>query len=122
MTSSISSLLILAIPFMAVVQVFGRHLWNYRLTDDAFQLVIVRRFPLRSIPYENIASVQLLTFGQTLGVGVSSGWGNRFYAKQGALITKRNGWFNKILITPDDPVSFVEKLQDALLQCKRTTA
>jgi hypothetical protein len=101
----------LAFAIMAVlsctVQLFGRYILNYHLTEESLKIVLFGFISVLSVPYRDIAIVQLATFRDVINPWSSWRFGNRIVGT-GVLIKKKKfGILYKLIVTPDDPTRFV---------------
>lgn len=91
-------------------QLFGRYLYNYRLTDDSIQLVVAGVVPVMTIRYAEIARIREASFGQALKSGLFTlRLGNRIIGGI-VLIQRKKGLIRSILLTPDDVPTFLRQV------------
>jgi hypothetical protein len=90
--------------------VFGlRVLYGYRVENRAVEIVLLHVLPVYRLPIDDIELIQKVSWSD-LGIGGGTlRLGNRF-AGQCVLIQKRNGWFRRIVITPDDADGFISQV------------
>lgn len=81
----------------------GRFIYNYHLNEGSIQVVLFGRLPLKSIPLSKISEMREVSLKETLIPDFTTlRLGNRFFGRILEL-KKEDGFFRKILITPDDP-------------------
>lgn len=97
-----------ALIFVAVA--FGlQFLYGYRVKNRAIEVVLVHALPIYRLPIENIESIRKVSWKE-LGVGGTAlRLGNRFTGEC-VLIQTRNGWFRRIVITPNDVDEFINQV------------
>jgi len=89
------------------VQLFGRYILNYHLTEESLKIVLFGFISVLSVPYRDIAIVQLASFRDAINPWSSWRFGNRIVGT-GVLIKKKKfGIFYRLIVTPDDPARFV---------------
>jgi|SRR5882757_3046830 hypothetical protein len=83
-----------------------RFLYGYRVHNHAIEVVLFHLLPVYRIPIEDIESIQKASWRE-LGIGGATlRLGNRVFG-QGVLIQRRSGWFRRVVISPEDPDSFI---------------
>ncbi len=85
---------------------------DYRLEDNALSVTVGKR-PIRRIPYSDIESVKR---GWTFW---NEHWERRLDFWRGSVtIRRKHGLLKNLVITPDDPDSFVSALETRLAELK----
>lgn len=94
-----------------------RFIYDYRIKNNAVEILLFRLMPIYRLPVENIESIQSVGWGRLgIGGGVIR-LGNRF-CRHGVLIEKRRGWFRYIVITPADVEGFLGQIIDKVPSAK----
>jgi hypothetical protein len=90
--------------------VYGlRFLYGYRVENNAVEIVLLHVLPVYRVPIDEIELIKKASWSE-LGLGGSTlRLGNRL-AGQCVLIQKRDGWFRRIVITPDDADGFIRQV------------
>lgn len=104
-----------------------RSLWQkYRIFDDRLELDT--RFGLMSIPFENIASIEVRPSGvsgflkghlqlRDFRPALRLDWANLL---RHGVADPREGWVHRVFITPDDPHAFKGALDEAMNRFEET--
>lgn len=97
--------------FVLFAVIFGlRFVYDYRIENRAIEIVLFHLVPIYRLPFEDIELIRKTSWSE-LGVGgITIRFGNRF-AGQCVLIQKRNGWFRRIVITPNNADEFIGQVQ-----------
>jgi len=96
-------------------QFLGRYVLSYRTADDSVQIILFGVISILKVPYRDIASVEILTFKNTLRPSLAWRFGNRLVTKDAVLIRKRKyDIFYKIIITPDNAALFASEVNRRL--------
>jgi hypothetical protein len=97
-------------------QLFGRYVYNYRLTDTSIQVVVARVVPVMRIRYADIVEINELTWKQVLTFPLvqllkfrfALSFGNRIFGRA-VHIQKRNGLIRSFVLSPDDVPAFLRQ-------------
>ena len=101
-------------------QFLGRYVLSYRMADDSVQIILFGVIAILKVPYRDIASVELLTFKNTLRPSLAWRFGNRLLTKDAVLIRKRKyAIFYKIIITPDNAAAFASEVNRRAATARR---
>ena len=98
---------------------------SYRVTDQAVEIVLFHLFVLKKIPFDNIKKIQILslfklrrsfseTFKTFITVPCVRGFANKFSNTFMLLTLKETGIIPRLLITPNKPEEFVNKLKQRI--------
>lgn len=107
---------IVVVLLLSVVLIFFRvRVYRYELTDFGLVVSLFGVLKLMTVPYKNMVGVRVI---RSWDLSAAGWWPlllkNRF-SLDVVLINVDVGFFRSIVITPDSPQDFVEKL----LKCRR---
>lgn len=92
----------LCVGLLALTEWLRTLLYDYRFTEEAVEILLFRRFPIKRFPNVELLDVRIATLWDVLVSGdlfSGTGWGNRLFAKN-LILYRRNG--SRIVITPRD--------------------
>lgn len=125
MDSAFVSLVLVPIGAFAIVLVVWladglRYLYDYRVTEQGIQFLVLRVIPWRCIPFSNIAEIRRT--GSTEFILTAMNLKNRRAQMiRPVLVTKKRSWFSrKFLLTPEDPDSFISAVQSRIQPAKQS--
>ena len=99
---------ILLVVILVALLFYGISRLDY-VVDDQFLRVRLGPIPLRKIAIDDIRDVRM---GSSHW---SESWTNTIYpptiAKRGVTIYRKTGRYKKVVITPDDPAVFIERIK-----------
>ena len=103
---------IILIVFFA--QYFGRLVISYEVTQKGIGVLLLGIVPIVRVTYGEMAAAKLVSWNtvlspRKLGPFATLRLGNRLIGR-GVLITRTRGLFKQILISPTNPVKFVEEI------------
>jgi len=107
MLPAIAGFVAVLAAFAAMYQWCGRLVLTYDLTDRGIDIVALRVVAVMRIPYRDIESIQAVSFRDSLRLDpFVLRIGNRLVGET-VVVSRKSGWFRRVLITPDDPSAFV---------------
>jgi hypothetical protein len=83
-----------------------RLFWDFRATDRGVEEYVLGFLRVRTIPFDQIEGVRLMTRDDLFPLKPRRFAGNRIRSR-GVLLTKRGGLLRTIALTPADPDGFV---------------
>ncbi len=98
------------LPVITIIAIlfYGISRLNY-LIDDQYLRIRLGPIPFRKVAIDDISDVQM---GPSYW---SESWTNTIYpptiSKKGVTIYRKSGGFKKVVITPDDPAGFIERIK-----------
>jgi hypothetical protein len=95
-----------------------RLLWDFRVTDRGVEEYVLGLLRVRTIPFDEIDGVRLMTRDDLFPLKPRRSAGNRI-GSRGVLLTKRRGLLKTIALTPADPESFVDSVARGMERAKR---
>jgi hypothetical protein len=113
MTASDGLVVIMAVViFIIISQVIWRRIISYRLTNSAVTVEFLK-LKVFSIRYLDMKEIRLSTFGECFSPWAGWLFANRIFFDTAVSIKKRRfGFFQKIIITPDDPERFFSEISE----------
>jgi hypothetical protein len=93
-----------AAAFLGLVQLFYHYLYDVRLGATAVEIAVFKRFVIFSVPYEEIAAAEKLSFVEA-AFTFSLGLLNRPFGGR-VLLHRNRGFFRRILVTPSRSEEF----------------
>jgi hypothetical protein len=94
-------------------QFAGRYVYNYQVTGRGIEIVLFGRFPLKRVPFNNIAEVRVGPTTREMLPFKGIAFGNRVWG-QTVLVRQKTGLVRRLFITPDNPEQFVRKVREQL--------
>src|SRR5579871_3754177 len=102
---------ILLLFIIGAVQLLGRFILTYQLTEVSLKVLLLNKIPLFIISYDNIDEIRLLTFVESFSPWAGWHFSNRFFYDNALSIKKRGfSLFCRIVITPDNPDHFFSEI------------
>jgi hypothetical protein len=96
-----------------------RLFWDFRVTDRGVEEYVLGFLRVRTIPFDEIDGVRLMTRADLFPLKPRRSAGNRI-GSRGVLLTKRRGLLKTIALTPADPTGFVDSVARGMERAKRT--
>ncbi len=110
---------LLFLATMALDHWLGSFLVSYRLTASAIEVRFLQLVRVRWIKYSNIADIRQVTWHDPAGIRSMlrllwcwfGAWNNRIFVKSFVLIEPKRSFIHRIVITPNDPGAFVDRVR-----------
>lgn len=114
-TNIIITLICVVILTLLLAQCVFRYIYNYRITRNGIEIVLFRKLPIISIPFENIADIREIAFWETLpfksiDMFFALRLGNKVWGKI-VLVQQRQSIIKILLITPTNTDEFVREVK-----------
>ena len=94
-------------------QFTGRYLYNYRITDRGIEVVLIGKFPVMRVGFDNIAEIRVGPATKEMLPFKGIAFGNRVWGRT-VLVRQKTGLVRRLFITPDNPEQFVRKVREQL--------
>ncbi len=105
-------LTIFSVLIVAVCLLAYRYVWlTYGFTETAVVLCLFRRIKIPLVRLSNIESAETLPIWKTY---FHWGFATRVFGDPGILVVKKRGLILEIILTPDDPLAFLDELERRL--------
>jgi hypothetical protein len=114
MTNVLLAVLILIIIVLGGFQIFGNTVYGCQLNEQSIDFMLLRRFRVWRLRYEDIAEVRPIKFYEMFSLGdLPFGFIGKPFGKFVAL-RRKSGLLKVIVVTPDLPETFVSTIQQRL--------
>ena len=106
----IVTLVAAAIIALALLQLAGPYLYQYRLGDQRFEVKLFGLLPILRIRFSEISEARVMAGPELLNPWAGVRFGNRIFAARPVMIRKKRGLIRSLILTPLNPEEFVAEL------------
>jgi len=113
--------LLLVLPLFVLYLLYMNRVYMHEVTPDAIRVRLLGFMTLRKVPLAEIDSIELVATNNLPDPTVvfyAEKWPGKPFAKEGVIVKKRSGLSKVLLMSPDKPAEFIEKVNSLRQQAK----